>query len=581
MKKVNIGEKIKENLSKILKEIGIENPKVHLEYPENISHGDFSTNIALIYSKELKMNPRDLSLKIVERFNLNIKDDRYLSENIENVEIAGPAFINIKLKDKYFTKKIIEISNNLGNFGKIEIDNGKQIMVEYTDPNPFKIFHIGHLMANTIGESISRVIEFSGAKVIRACYQGDIGLHVAKTIWAIMKDGNKESTIDYMGKMYVIGNNKYEEDEIAKKEIIEINKKVFEQTDEEINKIYKEGRKLSLEYFDSIYEKLGTKFNNFFFESEVADNGVKIVKEFLSKGIFEKSDGAIIFPGEKYGVHTRVFINKEGLPTYEAKELGLTMDKFHKYPDMEESVVITANEQNDYFKVILATLKVIHPEIASKMKHLSHGILRPSSGKMSSRKGNIVKALDLIEEFETLVKEKIKDREFNKDEYSKVLKEVSISALKYTILRQSIGGDIIYDPKKAVSFEGDSGPYLQYATVRAGAVIDKAKEVGINENVKEESIEKIIQTSPKAELLEKLLIRFGEVVERARREYAPHHIVTYLIEISSAFNSYYANNQIIDKDITVSSYRIALTKVFRETMKNGLWILGIDVPERM
>jgi arginyl-tRNA synthetase len=257
------------------------------------------------------------------------------------------------------------------------------------------------------------------------------------------------------------------------------------------------------------------------------------------------------------------------------------MKKFDKYPDMKESITITANEQNDYFKVILATLKVIYPDIASKMKHISHGMLRPSSGKMSSRKGNIVKAEDFIEEFEVLVKEKIKDREFSKDEYEKVLKDVSVSALKYTILRQGIGGDIIYDPKKAVSFEGDSGPYLQYSAVRASAVISKAKENGINDKIDNSFIDKIEQSSNNVELLEKLLIRFPEIIERARLEYAPHHIVTYLIEISSAFNSYYANNQIIDKNNPLSSYRVVLTKVFREIMKNGLWILGINVPERM
>ncbi|HEY4478546.1 MAG TPA: arginine--tRNA ligase, partial [Candidatus Paceibacterota bacterium] len=279
------------------------------------------------------------------------------------------------------------------------------------------------------------------------------------------------------------------------------------------------------------------------------------------------------FHGDKYGEHTRVFINSQGLPTYEAKEIGLIKNKFKKYPNLNESIVVTANEQSDYFKVIIASLKVMYPDIAVKMKHISHGILRPSSGKMSSRKGNVVSADDLISEFEVLVKEKIKDREFNKDEYNEVLNDVSISALKYTILHQAIGGDIIYDPKKAVSFEGDSGPYLQYATVRANAVIVKARENNISEKV---------ETLPeKVDLLERLLIRFPEIIERSRLEYAPHYIVTYLIELSSAFNSYYANNQIIDKNNSLSPYRIALTKVFVQVMKSGLWILGIKVPGRM
>lgn len=554
---------IEEMLKKSGLEAGITNPVVHLEHPEDISYGDFSSNIAMVYAKELKLSPKVLAEKIVGECIKNLPKD------IISVEVAGPGFINIKLSDEYFVHEALSIIDKGVNYGKMESDIGKQVMVEYTDPNPFKVFHIGHLMANAIGESISRLVEFSGANVLRACYQGDVGLHVAKTIWAILKDGNYKDDIKYLGEMYVTGSDKYETDENAKKEIIEVNKKIFEKSDSEINKIYDAGRKLSLEYFDSIYEKLGTKFDNFFFESEVADDGVKIVKEFLKKGVFEESDGAVVFPGEKYGEHTRVFITSQGLPTYEAKELGLTAEKFKKYPKLAESVVVTANEQNAYFKVILASLKVISPDIAEKMKHLSHGILRPATGKMSSRKGNVVSAEDMIEEFESLVDEKIKDRELSDADKKEIRKDVAIAGLKYTILRQSIGGDIIYDPTKAVSFEGDSGPYLQYSAVRARAVLTKA------------DASKVSVLPEKVEVLEKLLVRFPEVVERARREYAPHHIVTYLVELAGAFNSYYANNQIISDTDLLSPYRIAITGAFEQVMNSGLWVLGIKVPKRM
>lgn len=559
---------MKQEIASVLKEsaikVGIDNPIIELTHPEDINLGDFSSSIALAYSKGLKMKPSDLALKIVEEFKKINSNDLY------TLSVAGPGFINIKVKDSYFSEEIVSISKNPESFGKLNIDNGREVMVEYTDPNPFKVFHIGHLMTNTIGESLSRIAEFTGAKVVRACYQGDVGMHVAKTIWAIMKDGNYKDDIKYLGDMYVLGAKKFEEDEVAKKEIVEVNKKIFEKSDKDINKIYDAGRKLSLDYFDTIYEKLGTKFNNFFFESEVADDGVKIVKEFLKKNIFIESDGAIVFPGEKYGQHTRVFINSQGLPTYEAKELGLTQRKFELYPKLDESIVITANEQDAYYKVIMAVLREIYPDIAKKVKHLSHGMLRPSSGKMSSRKGNVVSAEDLIEEFEKLVIEKIKDRDFSNEEKESICKDVAIAGLKYTILRQSIGGDIVYDPTKAISFEGDSGPYLQYATVRAQAVINKS-----NKNA---SIDKLPNN---ASLLEKMILRFPEIIERSRKEYAPHHIITYLTELSSAFNSYYAQNQIIDEKDPESPYRIAITKVFVEIMKNGLWLLGIRVPKRM
>jgi arginyl-tRNA synthetase len=215
----------------------------------------------------------------------------------------------------------------------------------------------------------------------------------------------------------------------------------------------------------------------------------------------------------------------------------------------------------------------MYPDLASKTIHKSHGILRFAEGKMSSRKGNIVSAETLIADIEALVEDKIKDRGFGREEHTEIRRDVAVASLKYAILRQAIGSDVIYDKEKSVSFEGDSGPYLQYATVRAITVINKAKESGISEIVKD--VPKEVTD------LEKLLTRFPEVTSRARTEYAPHYIVTYLTELSSAFNSYYANNQIIDEKNPLSPYRVMLTEKFVTVMKSGLWLLGIKVPRRM
>lgn len=214
---------ITEQLKKSAERVGISDPLIKLDHPEDMKYGDFSSNIAMMHAKSLGVSPKVLAGKIIEEFK------KEMPEGVESVEIAGPGFINFKIADTYFANQIIEVSKDLENFGKIKLDDGKKIMVEYTDPNPFKVFHIGHLMANTIGESISKIVEFSGAEVIRACYQGDVGLHVAKTIWAVCKSEEYKNKIDlsikYLGDMYVLGSEKYETDEIAKKEIIEINKK--------------------------------------------------------------------------------------------------------------------------------------------------------------------------------------------------------------------------------------------------------------------------------------------------------------------------------------------------------------------
>lgn len=564
------------SLEKAANRAGVATPHVNLTHPEVVSHGDFSTNMAMVHAKMLQTNPRALAEKIVKEFK------KIQPDFVSAIEIAGPGFINIKVKDEVFIKEILSIDEK---YGKGAHDGGKKIMVEYTDPNPFKIFHIGHLMANAVGESLSRIVEFSGADVVRACYSGDVGRHVAMTLWAVMQNKEKFPTertellsrIQFLGEMYVIGNEKFEADENVKKEITDINKKIFENSDKEINHYYGLGKKWSFEYFDSIYKKLGTNFDYQFLESEVADEGVKTVQEFLAKGIFEKSEGAVVFPGEKHGVHTRVFINSQGLPTYEAKEVGLTKRKFEKEPKLAESIVVTANEQNDYFEVLLKALSLMYPDIAAKTTHKSHGILRFADGKMSSRKGNIIAGDALLAEIEETVGEKIKDRGFAPEEHAEIRRDVAVAAFKYAILRQAIGTDIIYDNEKSVSFEGDSGPYLQYAAVRAGNVLVKAKEAGI----KGPGFFRKIKMPAQAGLLEKLLSRFPEITERARADYAPNHIVTYLTELSAAFNAYYAHNLIIDPKNPESAYRVELTRAFVNVMKNGLWLLGIKVPRRM
>ena len=308
----------------------------------------------------------------------------------------------------------------------------------------------------------------------------------------------------------------------------------------------------------------------------MAPIGESVVRGNIGK-IFEESDGAIVFKAEKHDpkLHTRVFITSAGLPTYETKELGLTEEKFKTLPDMNLCIVVTANEQADYMRVVARALSLIHPDYESKMKHITHGMMRLSTGKMSSRKGNIVTGESLIRDTIDLVSLKIKDREYDEELKSKIAEQVGVSAIKYSIMKQSTGGDIAYDFEKSISFEGDSGPYLQYSYVRAKSVLEKAMKENIlpdphSENAPLEIFE-----------LEKILYRFPEVVERSAREYEPHYIANYLIEIAHSFNSFYGNNKVVDKEDKNSPYKIALTFAFTFVMKKGLHLLGIEAPEKM
>jgi arginyl-tRNA synthetase len=572
-------QEIQVALQKALGKLGIENAHFKLDYPENAEHGDFSSNAAMVYAKQLSLAPKTLAEQII------VELKKVMPDVVESVSVAGPGFINFKIKDKVFAKEIVSIVTGGAEYGWGKGDTGKKVIVEHTDPNTYKPFHIGHLMATTIGESISRIVQASGAEVVRMCYPSDIGLHIAKSVWA-WKKNSKDTPADtatswdktiFLGKMYVEGTLAYDADTNAKSEIDLINKALYEKSDSSLTELYNKGRQWSLDYYETLYKKFGTTFNEYIFESEIASIGKDIVRSYLDKGVFEESDGAVVFKGEKYGLHTRVFINSQGFATYEGKEVGLNITKFKRHPDTTLSIIVTANEINEYFKVLLKCLSLIDDNVSSKTLHVSHGMLRFASGKMSSRTGNVVLAESLIGDIQNLVMEKIQEREFSVEEKNEIAEIVAVGAIKYTILRQATGGDVIFDSSASISFEGDSGPYLQYAAVRAGAVLEKGKKQEAGSRKKGE-----VQVLPESvTLLEKLISRFPDIVERARAEYAPQTVANYLISLAGAFNSYYASNQIIIENDPLTSYRLDLTQAFLTTMTNGLWLLGIKVPKKM
>ena len=555
---------VKEKIEQWIKDsLGIDS--VTLVHPKDLKNGDY-TWVA-----------NEISESDVEKLEKNKIPE------VEKIEFIKPRFVNFHLSPKFFGDSIGEINDNKEEFGSNNLLNGEKTIVEYTVTNVLKPMHIGHLMGNVLGESLSRILEWNGAEIKRNNYQGDSGLHIAKAVWGIQKsggiiEGESSEKVSYIGKAYALGSNQYEDDANSQEEIKEVNKKIFEKSDKDLNKIYEWGREVSLAHFEELYKKLGTKFDYYFFESEVTEDALKIVKEFVSKGVFEESEGAIVFKGEKYDprLHTRVFVSSQDIPMYEAKDIAHAIRKYKTYA-FDKSIIITANEQDEYFKVVLRAMQEVNPEIAAKTKHLSHGILKLSTGKMSSREGNVITGESLIEDVEDLVREKIKDREFSDNEKEEVAEVVAIGAIKYSILRQATGGDIIFDFDKSLSFEGDSGPYLQYTYVRAKSVLEKAK---ISQG---DTFKNVPKVSPwETTEVEKLLYRFPEVVERAGREYAPHHIVTYLTELASTFNSFYGNEKIIDEsDQAASVYKLSLTLAVSHILKNGLYLLGIKVPERM
>ncbi len=441
---------------------------------------------------------------------------------------------------------------------KSRLGSPERVMVEYSNPNAFKEMHLGHLIGTIVGESISRLIENEGAEVIRDTFGGDVGPNVAKALWALKKNGVDPVNASEIGAAYAEGAKDYEENEAAKSEIDALNQTLYAKSPE-IMSLWSKGRELSMEEFRRLWTLLGTHFDYEFFDSDVAESGVRIVRDGLAKGIFRESDGAVIYDGELEGVHTMVFITSHGTPTYEAKDMGLAFLREERSPS-ERVIIITGNEQNGRFKTVFAALRKLAPKIAEKTEQIGTGFLRLTSGKMSSREGNVITADALIKDIIAKASEKNAD--------PLVAEQVAIGAIKYMILRQAPGADIIFDPEKSLSLEGDSGPYLQYALVRAVKILAYESEGAGGEQVPEE---------PYA--IERLILHYPEVAARAAKLLSPNILTTYLTELAGAWNSFYASEQVLGSP--EEQYKQRVARAFANTMSNGLRLLGIPAPEKM
>ncbi|MDP3724771.1 MAG: arginine--tRNA ligase [bacterium] len=566
---MNLQESIRISLEKAVETVAGRHVEVALEHPRLSAHGDFTTNVALL----LGGNPREVAEKILAVWEK--------PSVVVSADIAGPGFINIRLSERALLDSLKEAFRLGEHFGKSQSFRKKKVIIEYTDQNPFKEMHVGHLYSNIIGESISRLFEAGEADVRRAIYQGDIGLHVAKAVWGmrvLMEEqklgleelDQKESRerVAFLGKAYVLGATRFEDDKNVQEEITRLNKKIYER-DKEVKEIYETGRKWSLEDFERMYARLGTKFDFYYLESGMSHKGINIVRENLKKGVFEESDNAIIFPGEKVGLHTRVFINSLGLPTYEAKELALAPTKYKDFP-YDVSIIVTGNDIIEYFKVILKALEKIDPELAGKTRHIGHGMIRLPEGKMSSRTGNVLTAEWLLDEAKKRLTATYQEME------KETADKVAVGAIKYALLKVSIGQDVSFSFEKSLNFEGDSGPYIQYTHARTQSVLANSKQKTQNAklNVK-------IKLNDEELAILRYFYRFPEVVQQATESFTPNILCTFLFDLAQRYNAFYNKHRIVDAENTSREFRLLLTSVVGTILKNGLWLLGIQAPTKL
>ncbi len=513
--------------------------------------GDFATNVALQLAKQLGKNPREIADEIAAKLREN--------EDFAEVSVAGPGFINITLSDT----ALLALTRK----DPTPERAGETIVIETNNPNPFKAMHIGHAFNAILADTIANLLAVDGGRMYRVSYHGDVGLHVGKSMYSLLKfaDGDfakieaipEAERNSFMSKMYAEGSKAYKEDEKAKTEIDDLAAQSFAPKSALYTDIYELCKKWSFEQIDATVARLGNQPIVYrFLESDADYRGVEIVKKNTPK-VFSESDGAYVFAGSKHGSFDNVFVSRTGRGLYAARDLGLMQLKNEQFHP-QKSYIVTAEEQRAYFVGVIAAAELAMPELKGETVNISTGTVKLTTGKMSSRDGDVVEIAWLFDEFAKAIEAR----------GGESTDQIITGALRYQFLKVKIGSDVVFDINEAVSLTGNTGSYLQYAHARARRILEKVSGVVAPEDVRDED-----------RTLIRKLGEYAEVISLAKRSLEPHHICTYLFELAQEFNRYYEKNQVVGSD--EEAHRAGLVALYADTLRAGLLILGIDAPDSM
>ena len=539
-------------LQRIVDELYQRQVDVQLTRPDP-KFGDFATNVALQLAKPLGKNPREIAEAIAAK----LRADERFSE----VSVAGPGFINVKLSDQAVLEslKVRPATKRAG----------KTAVIETNCPNPFKAMHIGHALNAITADTMANLLAVDGAQVHRVSYHGDVGTHVGKSMWAILReidgDASKLDEIpadqrnQFMSRMYVEGAQAAKESPEAKAEIDELAKQSFVLDDPLYKKVYETCKQWSFDEIDANVARLGNvPIERRYVESETEEPGKKLIKE-KTPEVFTKSDGAYVFKGSQYGAFDNVFIGSHGNGLYGAHDMGLIQLKYQDYPNLDLSITVNGEEQAAYFRGVIAASELAISALKGKLFNYATGLVKLTTGKMSSRTGEVVTIDWIFDEFKKAIAAR----------GSQPTDEVVAGALRYQFLKVKVGSDVVFDVNDAVSLTGNTGSYLQYAHARARGILAKSEQaVAFPKELFDED-----------RALVRKLSEYTEAVNRATESLEPHHICTYLFELAQEFNRYYEKNQVVGSD--KEAHRVDIVAVYADILKAGLTILGIAAPERL
>ena len=559
-------ENIKEDIIKLIKkETKLE--QIDLETPPNPEMGDFAFPCFPL-AKTYKKAPNEIAKELASTLEP--------PKGVDSIQALGP-YLNFFITSSDLAENICkQILKEKESFGQQKV-NKESVMVEFFHANTHKGVHIGHLRNISLGESISRILEASGAKVTRVNYQGDIGPHVAKCLWGYQKNKKKEPKTNrgiWLGHIYTQAHQATKKSKKAQEEVREINKKLYSK-DKEFLSLWEKTRKWCLDDFETLYKEFGVKFKRLYFESQVDQLGKQEVQKALKKGIAKESDGAIIFDFEVDNLGIYVAITGDGTPTYQTKELGLAIIKQKEYK-FDKSIHVVGSEQELFFKQVFKTYELIKSPMAKKSKHVAYGLVMLPEGKMSSREGNMVLYDDLLTKIkEAATKEIIKrHKTLSKKEIEKRASTISFGALKYGMIARENQKTLVFDWEQALAFEGNTGPYIQYAHARCHSIQNKA-----NKKLPKEIHYELLTTEEEKTIL-KLLANFEERIIAAAN-FKPYLLAHFLYDLAHSFNNFYHQHQVNSDNPDLSNARLALVASIEQVLENGLTLLGIEAPSEM
>ena len=523
---------------------------------------------------QLGKNPKEEAEKLKAR----VKLPGFISK----VEVSGP-YLNFFLDHSILAEKVLSaIYKEAKNYGKKKIKT-KRIVIEYCGPNTNKPLHLGHLRNLSLGNSVCRILEFVGHEVHPVNIINDRGIHISQSMLAYQKWGKNQNPDKkgdhFVGDYYVLFSQRAKENESLAKEAQQLLVK-WENKDKEVINLWKKMNLWVLDGFKETYARFGVSFEKEYFESAYYDLAKEIVFEGLKSGVFKRDEaGAIYAPLEKYGIPDKIVLREDNTSIYMTQDIYLAKIRFRDFK-FDQMIYIVASEQKLHFQQLFKILELLGYNFSDKLYHLSYGLVNLPSGRMKSREGTVIDADDIMDEVEGLAAIEIKERHerLAESEVSKRAKSISLAAIKFLMLKNDSVKDIVFNPKESMSFEGETGPYLQYTHARASSILRKAKEE--NYSVSQHINFSAFNEESEIKLL-KLLLHFPEIVEKAAVTHKPHHLAQYLLSLSQSFNEFYHQLPVISEDSTVMKARLLLVDGVKQTLANGLNLLGIDALEEM